>query len=108
MNLDDFFEIVDTSLKRMAAPIAVIGAGFLLAMEAMEGDAFLGISAKQFIYSSIALSSLYVGAIIFAGCKKMNGKSDNKKLLFFLKLVYSSIFIFATLGAASLAIDKAI
>lgn len=107
MNLDDFFNVVDSSIKRMAAPIAVLAAGFILAKEAQEGSNYLGVGATQWLYIGITLSLAYTFAVVMNGLRKINEIQSQKAVLLAAKLSFASIFFLTTLGAASFAISKA-
>ncbi|NDW17267.1 hypothetical protein GTQ48_17260 [Alteromonas genovensis] len=107
MNLEVFFEIVDSSIKRMAAPIAVLAAGFILAKEAQEGSDYLALSATQWLYIGITLSLAYTFAVVINGFAKINETQSKESTLLVAKFSFASIFFLTTLGAVSLAISKA-
>jgi len=106
MTLDDFFQIIESSVKQMIVPIALISSGYVLGVYFFDHGKTIEHSRTIIVTASI-LSGFYVAAMTYSASIKIGKLCNNLPLCILANVVYAIIFVSIYLGAIVLALNKA-
>lgn len=101
MTLETFFEIIESSIKRMIAPVALITSGCILAV-------YLFKESKMIFPIACVLAGMYVGAMFINTSKKVRKLCSNWYTSLGIILLHHTIFLCIYAGAVALAVSKVI
>ena len=107
MTLEEYFEVIDTSVKRMVAPIALITSGYILAIYSYEYEKSIELS-KAIVTTACVIAGIYVGVMTFNSVRKIQTLCNGSFMSIFPSVIYAFLFLCIYIGAAVLAINKAI